>query len=95
MGRSLHGLSMLDLRKAFDLVDHQILLEKGRIIRPRYDSGSLVSIESCLSDRYFQVKIGKVLSSKTALQYDLESPGINTRPPYIYNTYERSSASPE
>ena len=40
-------------------------------MRPRYDSGSLVSIESYLNDRYFQVKIGKVLSSKTPLQYDL------------------------
>ena len=63
---------------------------KGRVIRPRYDSGNLVSIESYLSDRYFQVKIGKVLSSKTPLQYDLESPGISTTPPYIYNLYERS-----
>ena len=63
---------------------------KGRVIRPRYDSGSLVSIESYLSDRYFQVKIGKVLSSKMPLQYDLESPGISTRPPYSYNLYERS-----
>ena len=91
------GLTMIDLRKAFDLVDNQILLEKVEFIRPRYDSGSLVSIESYLSDRYFQVKIkiGKVLSSKTPLQYDIESPMINTRPPYTYNTYERSSASPE
>ena len=63
---------------------------KGRVIRPRYDSGNLVSIESYLSDRYFQVKIGKVLSSKTPLQYDLESPGISATPPYIYNLYERS-----
>ena len=69
---------------------------EGRIIRPRYDSGSLVSIDSYLSDRHFQIKIGKVLSSKTPLGYDLESPGINTRPPFICNTYERScSASPE
>ena len=78
---------MIFLRKAFDLVDHQILLEKVEL----YDlGGSLVSIESYLSDRYFQVKIGKVLSSKTPLQYDLESPEISTRPPYIYNLYERS-----
>ena len=38
MGRSLHGLSMIFLRKAFDLVDHQILLEKVEL----YDLGTTV-----------------------------------------------------
>ena len=66
---------------------------KGRVIRPRYDSGSLVSIESYLSDRYFQVKIGKVLSSKTPLQYDLESPVLG---PLIFIIYMKDlAASPE
>ena len=45
---TISGLTMIDLRKAFDLVDHQIhcTTREARLIWPRYDSGSLVSLLS-------------------------------------------------
>ena len=58
----LIGTVFLDLRKAFDLVDHQILLHKLKL--HHFDSIALKLFESYLSKRTQIVKVGNVKSDK-------------------------------
>jgi hypothetical protein len=60
------GLTMLDLRKAFDLVDHSLLLQKLHLYG--LDDQALSWFTSYLKDREFQVKIENELSSKASIK---------------------------
>ena len=54
------GVTFLDFRKAFDLVDHKILLQKLSCYN--FDSNALSWIGSYLNNRYQRVCIGDVYS---------------------------------
>ena len=56
------GALFLDLRKAFDLVDHTILLHKLKLYN--FSANSIKLIESYLSNRYQIVQVGSKLSSR-------------------------------
>ena len=56
------GTLFLDFRKAFDLVNHSILLQKLSLYLPR--SPSVNFIKSFLENRYQFVKVNKSISSK-------------------------------
>jgi retron-type reverse transcriptase len=60
------GLTMLDLRKAFDLVDHSLLLQKLHLYG--LDDQALSWFTSYLKDKEFQVKIENELSSKASIK---------------------------
>ena len=51
---------LIDLQKAFDTIDHEILLQKLKAIR--FSKGTLEWIRSCLSERIFLVNIQSKLS---------------------------------
>jgi hypothetical protein len=57
---------MLDLRKAFDLVDHSLLLQKLHLYG--LDDQALSWFTSYLKDREFQVKIENKLSSLASIK---------------------------
>ena len=56
------GLTMIDLRKAFDLVDHATLLQK--LTLDGLDDNAISWFSSYLTDRQFQVSVDNNLSSK-------------------------------
>jgi hypothetical protein len=60
------GALFLDLRKAFDLVDHEILLYKMKLYN--FSTNATMLIESYLTNRYQTVKAGNVLSSKRTIK---------------------------
>ena len=56
------GLTMIDLRKAFDLVDHATLLQKLALYG--LDDNAISWFSSYLTDRQFQVSVDNNVSSK-------------------------------
>ena len=56
----LTGLIAIDLQKAFDTIDHKILLDKLAILR--FSSNSIKWFQSYLSDRMFHVSLGETIS---------------------------------
>ena len=59
------GMILIDLQKAFDTIDHSILLEKMEIIG--FSEKTIKWYQSYLSDRTFFVSIEKSLSSAGSL----------------------------
>ena len=59
---NLVGAAVLDLRKAFDLVDHEILLHKLKLYH--FSAKSLAFFASYLSHKQQVVKIGNMQSTK-------------------------------
>jgi hypothetical protein len=60
------GALFLDLRKAFDLVDHEILLYKLKLYH--FDEGAQNLFSSYLSNRKQFVKVGNIKSSKSIIK---------------------------
>ena len=56
----LTGMILIDLQKAFDTIDHEILLQKLKAIR--FSKGTLQWFRSILSERIFLVNIESKLS---------------------------------
>ena len=56
----LTGMILIDLQKAFDTIDHEILLQKLKAIR--FSKGTLQWFRSYLSERIFLVNIESKLS---------------------------------
>ena len=56
----LTGMILIDLQKAFDTIDHEILLQKLKDIR--FSKGTLQWFRSYLSERIFLVNIESELS---------------------------------
>ena len=54
------GMILIDLQKAFDTIDHEILLEK--MIYIGFSEQVINWFRSYLSNRIFKVKVGKTLS---------------------------------
>ena len=73
------GALFLDLRKAFDSVDHVILLHKLKLYN--FSKNSIQLIESYLSNRYQIVQVGSKLSSKRLVTSGV--PQGNTRVEYF------------
>ena len=63
----LVGCAMIDFRKAFDLVDHKLLLNKLDIYR--FSALSLTWFQSYLSNRAQQVKINKLIIYMKSINY--------------------------
>ena len=61
------GCLMIDFRKAFDLVDHSILLHKLKLYR--CDDNSLSWFDSNLSDRTQRVSMNNKCSSSEPIKY--------------------------
>ena len=61
----LVGALFLDLRKAFDLVDHEILLHKLKLYH--FSSNSIKLIRSYLMNRHQLVKVGNIQSSRRSI----------------------------
>ncbi|KAK3098946.1 hypothetical protein FSP39_024557 [Pinctada imbricata] len=58
---NITGISLLDFRKAFDLVNHRILLDKMKFYN--FTSNTLLWLESYLANRTQTVQIGNVASN--------------------------------
>ena len=56
----LTGMILIDLQKAFDIIDHEILLQKLKAIT--FSKGVLQSFKSYLPERIFHVNIASKLS---------------------------------
>ena len=63
---NITGVTFLDFRKAFDLVNHEILLEKLRLYN--FDQRSLEWIKSYLHNRFQSVNIGNVKSGNLPIK---------------------------
>ena len=68
------GCLMIDFRKAFDLVDHSILLQKLKLYR--CDDNSLSCFESYLSDRTQMVSMNNKCSSSEHIKYGVPQGSI-------------------
>ena len=68
------GCLMIDFRKAFDLVDHSILLQKLKLYR--CDDNSLSWFESYLSDRTQRVSMNNKCSSSEHIKYGVPQGSI-------------------
>ena len=55
------GMVLIDLQKAFDTIDHGILLDKMNCLG--FSNSTVVWIKSCLTNRSFIVNVGKEYSS--------------------------------
>ena len=62
---NLTGTVYLDFSKAFDLVNHDILIQKLQLYK--FDDSSLKLLESYLKNRCQKVRLGKYVSNKTEL----------------------------
>ncbi|KAK3083738.1 hypothetical protein FSP39_002351 [Pinctada imbricata] len=62
---NLTGTVYLDFSKAFDLVNHEILLKKLQLYQ--FDNSSLHLLRSYLENRSQEVRLGKCISNKTEL----------------------------
>ena len=63
---NITGVTFLDFRKAFDLVNHEILLEKPRLYN--FDQLSLEWIKSYLHMKLLSVNIGNVKSGNLPIK---------------------------
>ena len=63
---NITGVTFLDFRKAFDLVNHEILLEKLRLYN--FDQRSLEWIKSYLHNRFQSVNIGNIKSGNLPIK---------------------------
>ena len=61
----LTGMILIDLQKAFDTIDHSILLEKMKCLS--FSESTIRWFTSYLSNRSFIVSVGKELSSRGKL----------------------------
>ena len=59
------GMILIDLQKAFDTIDHKILL--GKLKTLNFSSSSIKWFDSYLSDRYFKVSIDNEFSKPATL----------------------------
>lgn len=71
---NINGVVFLDLKKAFDVVDHDILYQKLEIYR--FDECALALFKSYLNKRTQQVKIGNVMSESTSVDYGVPQGSI-------------------
>ena len=63
----LVGTIFIDLKKAFDMVDHNILIEKLRLYH--FDKLSISWFSSYLANRNQIVKVGNTISSAGIVKY--------------------------
>lgn len=71
---NINGVVFLDLKKAFDVVDHDILCQKLEIYR--FDEPALKLLKSYLNYRTQQVKIGNVMSESASVDYGVPQGSI-------------------
>ena len=72
--RLLTGMILIDLQKAFDTIDHSILLEKMKCLS--FSESTIRWFTSYLSNRSFIVSVGKELSSSGKLNYGVPQGSI-------------------
>ena len=58
---------LIDLQKAFDTIDHEILLHKMKFLG--FSTKAIDWFKSYLSERTFKVKINEIMSSSGSLTY--------------------------
>ena len=58
----LTGIIIVDLQKAFDTINHEVLLQKLNTIRKKFSENSFLWLKSNLCDRIFLVETGNKLS---------------------------------
>ena len=68
------GMILIDLQKAFDTIDHSILLEKMKYLR--FSESSITWFTSYLSNRSFIVSVGKEFSSREKLTFGVPQGSI-------------------
>ena len=63
----LTGIILIDLQKALDIINHDILLRKMASLG--FSNHSTMWFQSCLSDRSFRVNIKSKYSSTAKIEY--------------------------
>ena len=86
----LTGMILIDLQKAFDTIDHEILLQKLKDIR--FSKGTLQWFRSYLSERIFLVNIESKLSDFGKSSCGVP-PRVYLRPPFVFDLCERYATS--
>lgn len=82
------GMVLLDLQKAFDTVDHQILLYKLRAIG--FKTMAVEWLNSYLSGRYQRVAFNGTLSNARSISCGVPQGSVLGPLPVIYQRYEIS-----
>ena len=82
----LTGMILIDLQKAFDTIDHEILLHKLKAIR--FSKGTLQWFRSYLSERIFLVNIESKLSD-FGKKFLWSTTRVYLRPPFVFDLCER------
>ena len=65
----LTGMILIDLQKAFNTIDHDILLKK--MTCPKFSDSNILWFRSYLTNSYFSVSVGKELSTPGKLNCDV------------------------
>ena len=86
----LTGMVLIKLQKAFDTIDHEILLHKFEAIR--FSKGTLQWFRSYLSERIFLVNIESKLSDFGKSSCG-GPPRVYLRPPFVFDLCERYATS--
>lgn len=68
------GTTFLDLKKAFDMVDHDILLEKLKLYH--FENNAVALFSSYLENRPQFVKVGDIVSSPDTVWYGVPQGSI-------------------
>ena len=77
------GAILMDLSKAFDTIDHELLLAKLHTYG--FDRNSLVLVKSYLSNRWQRTKVNNYFSSWTELIQGV--PQLSVWGPLLFNIY--------
>ena len=68
------GLILIDLQKAFDTIDHEILLQK--MVHLQFSAQSVLWFKSYLTNRTFLVNVEKCFSDPGKLEYGVPQGSI-------------------